>query len=57
MTKREITRADVLRLAAEAQLDPRTVKRAVERGIEKMQATVDKERIRAAAVKLRIKIE
>lgn len=57
MAKREITRADILRLAAEAQLDPRTVQRAVERGIGKMQAAVDKERIRAAAAKLKITIE
>lgn len=55
--KHTVTRADVLRLAAEAQLDPRTVKRAVERGVEKMQATVDKERLRAAATKLKIRIE
>jgi predicted DsbA family dithiol-disulfide isomerase len=57
MAKREISRGDILRLAAEAGLDPRTVKRALERGVEKMQAAVDKERIRAAAVKLGIKIE
>lgn len=57
MAKREISRGDILRLAAEAQLDPRTVKRALERGVSKMQAAVDKERIRAAAAKLGIKIE
>jgi hypothetical protein len=57
MSKREITRADILRLAAEAQLDPRTVQRALERGVSKMQATVDKDRLRAAAAKLKIKIE
>jgi len=55
--KREITRGDVLRLAAEAQIDPRTVKRAVERGVECMRATVDKDRLRAAAAKLKIKVE
>lgn len=55
--KQAITRADILRLAAEAQLDPRTVKRAVERGVEKMQAAVDKERLRAAAAKLKVKVE
>ena len=55
--KREISRRDILRLAAETDLDPRTVKRAVERGIDQMQATVDKERIRAAAKKLKIAIE
>jgi hypothetical protein len=57
MAKREISRGDILRLAAEAQLDPRTVKRALERGVAKMQAAVDKERIRAAATKLGLKIE
>lgn len=53
----EITRADIYRLAAEAQLDPRTVKRALERGIDSMQAAVDKERLRAAATKLKLKVE
>jgi hypothetical protein len=57
MHKREITRGDVLRLAAEAQLDPRTVKRAIERGVESLQAAVDKDRLRAAAAKLKIKID
>lgn len=57
MAKREISRGDVLRLAAEAQLDPRTVKRAVARGIEKMKAAVDRERLRVAATKLGIKVE
>ena len=57
MVKQEIKRADILRLAAEAQLDPRTVQRAIERGVSKMQAAVDKDRLRAAAIKLKIKIE
>ena len=57
MAKREVSRGDVLRLAAEAQLDPRTVKRALERGVESLQAAVDKERLRAAAAKLGVKIE
>lgn len=57
MSKREVTRSDILRLAAEAQLDPRTVKRAVDRGVANMQAAVDKERLRAAATKLKIRIE
>ena len=57
MAKQEIKRADILRLAAEAQLDPRTVQRAIERGVSKMQAAVDKDRLRDAAVKLKIKIE
>jgi len=57
MTKRDLTRGDILRLSAEAQLDPRTVERAIKRGVEKMQAAVDKDRLRAAAIKLKIKIE
>jgi hypothetical protein len=52
-----LSRADILRLAAEAQLDPRTVKRAIEKGIDRMQAEADKGRIRAAAAKLKIRIE
>lgn len=47
-----ITRSDILRLAAEAELDPRTVKRAVDRGIDTLRAEVDRSRIRAAADKL-----
>jgi uncharacterized protein (UPF0147 family) len=57
MSKKTINRSDILRLAAEAQLDPRTVKRALEKGIDRMQTEVDKSRIRAAAAKLKIKIE
>ncbi len=54
----KISRTETLRLAAEAQLDPRTVKRAVEvRGVKEMQAEVDRERLRAAAQKLKIRIE
>jgi len=49
---REITRSDILRLAAEAELDPRTVKRAVDRGIDTLRAEVDRTRIRAAAERL-----
>jgi hypothetical protein len=47
-----ITRSDILRLAAEAELDPRTVKRAVDRGVDTLRAEVDRDRIRAAAEKL-----
>lgn len=54
---KNVSRADILRLAAEAQLDPRTVKRAIEQGVDKMQAEFDKERLRAAAAKLKIRIE
>jgi hypothetical protein len=49
-------RADVLRLAAEAQIDPRTVKRAIEHGVDVLRASVDRDRIRVAAKKLGIKL-
>lgn len=41
----------ILRLAAEAQLDPRTVKRAVEHGLASLKAAVDKDRLTIAAKK------
>ena len=49
-----IDRADILRLAAEAQLDPRTVKRAVEHGISSVRAEFARERLRIAAEKLSV---
>ena len=51
-----IDRADILRLAAETGLDVRTVKRAMDRGIDSIRAQVDRERLRDAAVKLRLKL-
>jgi hypothetical protein len=50
--KKIIERADMLRLAAETGLDVRTVKRAVDRGIESIRAEVDRERLRVSAEKL-----
>lgn len=55
--EREITRTDILRLAAEAELDPRTVKRAVDRGVDTLRAEVDRTRIRAAAEKLGLQLK
>lgn len=52
MKPAELTRGDILRLAAEAQIDPRTVKRAIDHGIDALKAAVDRERIRLAAKKL-----
>jgi len=49
-----LDRADILRLAAETGLDVRTVKRAVDRGIESLRAGVDQERLRAAFAKLNL---
>lgn len=51
------SRHDILKLAVETQLDPRTIQRAVERGVDTMKAEVDRERLRAAAKKLRIRVE
>jgi hypothetical protein len=49
-------KADVLRLAAEAQIDPRTVKRAIRDGIDTLRAEVDRERLRDAAKKLGLSV-
>jgi hypothetical protein len=57
MKKRNISRRDVLRLSAETELDPRTIKRAVERGVESMRAEADQRRLREAAAKHNIAIE
>lgn len=54
--KSTLERVDILRLAAEAQLDPRTVKRAIENGIESLKAEVDRNRLREAAKQLGLKI-
>jgi hypothetical protein len=47
---------DILRLAAETGLDPRTIERAVDNGIDALRAKVDRERLKAAADKLRLKL-
>jgi hypothetical protein len=57
MKPRNISRRDVLRLSAETELDPRTIKRAVERGVNTMKAEADRRRLREAATKLSIAIE
>jgi hypothetical protein len=49
---KKVDRTAILLLAAEAQLDPRTVKHAIEKGISSLRAAVDRERLRAAAKKL-----
>ena len=51
-----LDRADIMRLAAETGLDARTVKRAVEHGIDSLRAEVDKTRLREAANKLSLKL-
>ena len=50
------TRGDILRLAAASELDPRTVKRAVERGISSIRADVDRQRLVRAAEVLRMEL-
>ncbi len=52
MKKTEIDRGDILRLAAETGLDARTVKRAIDRGVDSIRAEVDRTRLREAAGKL-----
>jgi hypothetical protein len=54
--KKTIERPDILRLAAETGLDVRTVKRAVDRGVESLRAEVDRQRLRDAATRLDLKL-
>jgi hypothetical protein len=50
--KKPADRSDILRLAAEAQIDPRTVKKALENGVNSLRAEVDRQRLREAAKRL-----
>lgn len=52
----KIDRSDILRLAAESGLDVRTVKRAVDRGVASLRAGVDRDRLKAAATKLGVRL-
>lgn len=54
--KKPVDRAMILRLAAESELDPRTVKRAIDVGIVTLRAEVDRQRLQAAAKKLGVVI-
>lgn len=54
--RKEIDRSVILKLAAEAQLDVRTVRRAFEKGIDALKAEASRSRLREAAKKLGIKI-
>jgi hypothetical protein len=49
-----LDRPTLQRLALEAQLDPRTVKRALEKGIESLQSDHSKARLRIALKKLKL---
>lgn len=54
--KSEIDRNAVMKLAGESGLDPRTVERAVKRGVDALRAGVDRDRLRAAAEKLGLEL-
>lgn len=56
MATKQATQRDVLRLSAETLLDPRTVKRAIEGGVEKLRAQADRDRILEAAKRLGIRL-
>jgi hypothetical protein len=50
----EVDRPTIARIALEAQLDPRTVKRAIKMGVDSLQSDFAKTRIRAALKKLKL---
>jgi hypothetical protein len=52
-----LSRQDILRLAAEAQLDPRTIQRALTHGVESLHSEFAQQRLREAATKLSLEIE
>jgi hypothetical protein len=49
----DLDRPTLMRIALEAQLDPRTVKRAIEQGIDSLQSDHSKARLRGALKKLK----
>lgn len=49
-----LDRPTIMRIALEAQIDPRTVKRAIEHGIESLQSDHSKARLRIALKKLKL---
>jgi hypothetical protein len=49
----DLDRPTIMRIALEAQLDPRTVKRAIEHGIDSLQSDHSKTRLRLALKKLK----
>jgi hypothetical protein len=57
MTKQNVDRATILRLAAESGLDARTIKRAIDRGVDSLRAEVDRDRLRAAARSLKLSLQ
>jgi hypothetical protein len=55
-TSLHIRRADVLRLAAEIGIDPRTAQRALEHGPDALRAIADRERARDAIARLGLRV-
>jgi hypothetical protein len=53
---KELDDQTVMLLAAYAKLDPRTVRRASRDGVDKMRAAKDRENLREAAKKLKVKL-
>ena len=51
-----LDRPTIMRLALEAQLDPRTVRRALDLGIDSLQSDHSKARLRAALKKLKLDV-
>ena len=49
----ELDRPTIMRIALEAQLDPRTVKRAIEHGIDSLQSDHSKARLRGALKRMK----
>ena len=50
----DLDRPTIMRIALEAQLDPRTVRRAIEQGIDSLQSDHSKTRLRGALKKLKL---
>ena len=51
-----VDRLTIMRIALEAQLDPRTVMRAIENGIDSLLSDHSKARLREALKKLKVKL-
>ncbi|HXB28063.1 MAG TPA: hypothetical protein VNV25_25260 [Gemmatimonadaceae bacterium] len=49
----ELDRPTIMRIALEAQLDPRTVRRAIDHGIDSLQSDHSKARLRSALKRLK----
>ncbi len=56
MSKPALDEKTIRLLAAHAELDPRTVRRASRDGVDTLRAAIDRERLRTAATKLGVKL-